>query len=199
LTRRRGDTHHATVRIERRDASRSVFKLAVACTGLLLGLAFVVTQGMVDAFDRQILLLLSHTVAPVDAPAGASVFSEAMAELTTLGGYAVLTVAITLATGFLVMANHSGAAWFMVLSIVSGSGASLVLKRLFSRARPDLVAHLDATYTSSFPSGHATASALAYLTMAAVIVRFVSLPLDPTQNLGRRMIDRCRQCSGARR
>jgi undecaprenyl-diphosphatase len=172
-------THHAPVTIERRDAgrtARSVFKLAIACTGLLLSLSFVVTQGMVDGFDKQILILLSHAAAPVNSTTGPSVFSEAMAELTTLGGYAVLTVAITLASGFLVMANHTGAAGFMVLSIVSGSLASLGLKRLFSRARPDLVAHLDTTYTSSFPSGHATASALAYLTIAAVIVRFVGAP-----------------------
>ena len=49
-----------------------------------------------------------------------------------------------------------------------------MLKLAFVRGRPDLVEHLDRTFTSSFPSAHAMVGMLAWLTLAAVLVRFVA-------------------------
>ena len=51
---------------------------------------------------------------------------------------------------------------------------STALKLVFVRGRPDLVEHLDRTFSSSFPSAHAMVSMLAWLTLAAVLVRFVA-------------------------
>ncbi|MEZ6087859.1 MAG: phosphatase PAP2 family protein [Pirellulaceae bacterium] len=56
-----------------------------------------------------------------------------------------------------------------MISTTTGIGASLLLKRFFSRPRPDFVPHLDAVYTSSFPSGHSMMSALVFLTLGALI------------------------------
>ena len=55
-----------------------------------------------------------------------------------------------------------------------GSGAlvSYLLKNHYERPRPDLVEHLDVIHTASFPSGHATVTTVAYLTLAALVVRF---------------------------
>jgi undecaprenyl-diphosphatase len=44
-----------------------------------------------------------------------------------------------------------------------------LLKLVYSRPRPALVPHLVEVTSSSFPSGHATDSALVYLTLAALL------------------------------
>jgi undecaprenyl-diphosphatase len=50
---------------------------------------------------------------------------------------------------------------------------SLLLKYSFHRPRPELVPHLSYVYTSSFPSGHAMLSAIVFLTLGALLGRFV--------------------------
>ena len=48
---------------------------------------------------------------------------------------------------------------------------------MFERQRPDIVAHLDPTIVPvSFPSSHATVSLVAWLTLALVLARHVSVP-----------------------
>jgi undecaprenyl-diphosphatase len=48
---------------------------------------------------------------------------------------------------------------------------STLLKMGFDRPRPDLVPHGALVYTASFPSGHATLSAVVYLTLGALLAR----------------------------
>ncbi|MEH6726040.1 MAG: phosphatase PAP2 family protein, partial [Hyphomicrobiales bacterium] len=43
------------------------------------------------------------------------------------------------------------------------------------RPRPDLVDHLDRTFTSSFPSAHAMVSMIAWLAFGMVAIRFISI------------------------
>jgi undecaprenyl-diphosphatase len=54
---------------------------------------------------------------------------------------------------------------------LGGILAELCLKRLFRRARPTLLAHLEHVSSTSFPSGHAMASSSLYLTLAFVASR----------------------------
>ena len=46
---------------------------------------------------------------------------------------------------------------------------SNALKLVFERPRPDIVAHAARVFTTSFPSGHATLSAITYLTLGALL------------------------------
>jgi len=48
-----------------------------------------------------------------------------------------------------------------------------LIKRTIGRARPDLVPHLVDVSNASFPSGHATNSAIVYLTLAALAAQVV--------------------------
>ena len=60
---------------------------------------------------------------------------------------------------------------FIVAAIAGGVLISHLLKFGFDRPRPDLVPNGSYVYTASFPSGHAALSAVAYLTLGAVLAR----------------------------
>lgn len=134
--------------------------------------AIAVEAGMTESLDRAILLALRSSEDPADAW-GPPVFEQTAAEITALGGYPILTVIAILVMCSLWLVQKRGAAVFLALALIGGSILSSGLKQLFSRIRPDLVEHMDRTFTSSFPSGHATLSMLTLLTLAAIVVRFV--------------------------
>ncbi len=66
-----------------------------------------------------------------------------------------------------------GAMVFLIIAVVGGLVVSTILKMSFNRPRPDIVPHLSAVYTSSFPSGHSMLAATVYLTLGALLARFV--------------------------
>jgi undecaprenyl-diphosphatase len=79
---------------------------------------------------------------------------------------------VTLAViGFLLIDGKRHAALLVLVSIGGGTLLSSGLKGLFDRPRPDLVPHGVEVYTMSFPSGHATLSAVTYLTLGALLAR----------------------------
>lgn len=130
------------------------------------------SEAELDGFDRR-LLLAFRTPDNLSQPIGPPWFGEFMAELTALGGYPLLTILLTIVVGYLLISRLYGPALFTVLSIVSGTAMSHLLKLAYDRPRPDLVEQLVAVHTPSFPSGHAAMSAVVYLTLASLIVRLV--------------------------
>jgi undecaprenyl-diphosphatase len=64
--------------------------------------------------------------------------------------------------------------WLVLISTAGGLLLSGVLKWAVARDRPELVPHLSATYTSSFPSGHSMMSAVVYLTLGSLLARLAS-------------------------
>lgn len=162
------------------DRSASTAMRRAAYLTLSLGVAVfavlvvVVQLGLTDSFDRRVVLSLRNPEDLSDAW-GPVWFQEAAAELTALGGYPILILAVVLVVIALLIARKNAAALFLSVAVISGSAASSLLKLFFNRARPDLVDHLDRTFTSSFPSGHAMLSMIAWLTLAAVAVRFIEM------------------------
>lgn len=148
--------------------------LTVALIGLL-GWAFVqlageVLEGDTLRFDRVILLALREAGNPA-SPIGPGWLHEAARDITALGGHAVLTI-ITLSTAlYLAMTGRRHAALLVIAAVGGGSLLSTLLKLGFDRPRPDLVPHSVQVYTASFPSGHAMLSAVAYLTLGALLAR----------------------------
>lgn len=134
-------------------------------------IAFIVTRGLGDELDRRVLLLFHGSDGVARGP---DWLIESISDITALGGYPVIMLVVLLAVCALLATRHATAAGYLVLAIASGSMASTALKLLFSRNRPDFVEHLDRTFTSSFPSAHAMLSMLAWLTLGAVLVRFVT-------------------------
>ncbi|WP_306259837.1 phosphatase PAP2 family protein [Pararhizobium sp. IMCC21322] len=135
-------------------------------------IAFLVMNDLTGQIDRQFVLILRNPLDLSDAW-GPDWFQETAAELTALGGYPILILVSIVVVIALLIVHKGSAAFFLLATLISGSAASSALKLLFNRPRPDLVDHLDKTFTSSFPSGHAMVSMIAWLTLAAVAIRFV--------------------------
>ncbi|MBO6640251.1 MAG: phosphatase PAP2 family protein [Roseitalea sp.] len=134
--------------------------------------AFAVNAGWLADIDRRLVLSLREGSDVAD-PIGPPWFEDTASEITALGGYPTIILIAGLVVGALVLLRRSGAALFLVASLIGGTMLSSGLKQLFSRPRPDIVDHLDRTFTLSFPSGHATMSMLYLLTLAAIASRFV--------------------------
>ena len=146
--------------------------ITIASLLLFIATAIVVVSGRSDEIDRAFLLFFRNADDIADA-LGPGWFEEAAAEFTTLGGYTVLTVLVVIALGTLLILKKYGAALFLFLAVCGGSVLSTYAKVFFDRGRPDIVDHMDRTFTSSFPSAHAMVGALAWLTLAAVAIRFI--------------------------
>ena len=151
-------------------AVRLAWGVAAVGTAAFAALAIVVSNGLGDALDRRVLLALRGADG---AARGPDWFVESVSDVTALGGYPVIGIAVAFAIAALAAARQRTAIAFLLGAIVGGSVLSTALKLVFVRGRPDLVEHLDRTFTSSFPSAHAMVSMLAWLTLAAVLVRFV--------------------------
>lgn len=136
-------------------------------------LALWVTEGRTELLDQTIVLGLRE---PLElAEAGRSVwFLETAADLTALGGYPVIILASLLIVIALFVGRENRAALFLILTLTSGSAVSTGLKLWFDRPRPDLVDHLDQTFTSSFPSAHAMVSMVGWIAFAMIASRFIS-------------------------
>jgi undecaprenyl-diphosphatase len=151
-----------------------VMLLLLCAAGIygFLAIADEVSENEIESFDTFVFMLFRNP-ADIADPLGPPWFEETMAEITALGGYPVLVVLVAAVVGYLLVVRHFGPALFVLVSIVSGTAVSQLLKTLYDRPRPDLVEHLVTTHTASFPSGHATMGALVYLTLASLIVRLV--------------------------
>ena len=127
-------------------------------------------EGDTHAFDEPILKALRE---PGDAsnPIGPAWLADMMADLTALGGIAVLTLLVVGVVFYLLSVGKRGTALLIGGAVGSGAILSTLLKLGFDRPRPDLVAHLSHAYSSSFPSGHAMLSAVTYLTLGVLLAR----------------------------
>ena len=159
---------------ENRAAVGPVALLAVAALGVFsfLSIADEVAEGEIEAVD-ELLFYLFRSASDPSSPLGPPWLAESAAEITALGGYPVIVLAVLIVVGLLLVTRRYGPALYTVLSVGIGSLISHVLKEFYERPRPNLVEHLDIVHTASFPSGHAIVGTVAYLTLAALVARFV--------------------------
>jgi len=137
---------------------------------LFLRLADLVVEEETDAFDRAVFLAFrvagnpAETIGPAWLPA-------IVRDITALGGVAALTLIVLFTATYLLIVGKRGAAALVLVSVISGTALSQALKWWFDRARPDLVPGIVLPSDASFPSGHAMLSAIAYLTLGALLTR----------------------------
>ena len=137
------------------------FVAAMAFVFLKLGSEVV--EGETQGFDQRVLLLaqtLRHQYPPL---------TDVMRDLTGLGSVAVLTLITAVTVIYLALFGSRLMAALVLASMLSGTALVSLTKGLFGRARPDIAFAELAASGLSFPSGHASMSAIAFLTMGALI------------------------------
>jgi undecaprenyl-diphosphatase len=151
----------------------SAMVLVLTIAGLLFIFGFIaqeVVKGKTLAFDREVMLALRSSADP-RVPIGPTWLPEAVRDVTSLGSIIVLVIITLAVVGYLFLAGRSAVARLMLIAVFGGIVLSDLLKFAFGRARPDVVSPLTRVFTTSFPSGHATLSAITYLTIGAILAR----------------------------
>lgn len=149
---------------------QTLIAFGVMALGLLgfVAVAEDLIEGETHALDKEILLWMR---APdnLSDPLGPTWFESGVADITALGGYAVVTLIVSASIVYLCATGRWRHALIVLGAVVSGALLSVFLKLGFDRPRPDLVEHLTHATSSSFPSGHATLSAVVYLTLGLLM------------------------------
>ncbi len=139
--------------------------LALAALALFAAVATAMHLGHTAGADHALLQLAQHWRAAHPA------VERAMHDLSSLGGTPVLTLATLLAAGYLCSLGRAARAAAVVGAMVSGVLTLNLLKAAFERARPDPAFAALAQEGLSFPSGHASMSAVFYLTLGVLIAQ----------------------------
>jgi undecaprenyl-diphosphatase len=126
------------------------------------------SEGDTTSIDERLVLSLRQ---PNDlaTPIGPHWLTQSAIDISGLGGTTVLTMLTASTAGFLIAIRRRREALVLVATVISASIAKSLLKAVFGRERPSLVAHLSVVSDASFPSGHATLSAVTYLTLGAML------------------------------
>lgn len=150
-----------------------LFLLLSALLFTFVKLASEVGEGDTMAFDKLVMESLRNPN-NLAVPIGPHWLQVAMLDLTSIGGVAVLALLTVIVTALLAVNRNGRLALFVAVAVSSGAVVSTLLKSLFHRPRPELVAHLVDVNTTSFPSGHAMNSAVVYLTLGALLAKTLS-------------------------
>lgn len=143
-----------------------------ALTWAFVELADEVTSGETHHVDELVLDALRSPDDPA-LPRGPEWFVDAARDVTALGSFTVLALVVALATGYMLLVQQARMAVVLVAAVTSGLILSSTLKYAFDRPRPPAGSAVQSTSTSSFPSGHSFSSAVVYLTLGALLARFV--------------------------
>ena len=111
--------------------------MAIAVLPCLFGLiALEVARGKRTALDRHLILALRSS-ADSRRPIGPAWVQEAARDVTSLGSIIVVLITTTAIAGYLFLAQKTGLAWLILLSVAMLSAtAYLTIGALLSRAAP---------------------------------------------------------------
>ncbi|WP_298670691.1 phosphatase PAP2 family protein [uncultured Sphingomonas sp.] len=135
---------------------------------LVTWLGSEILEGETHAFDRAALLWIRHNLGAVPG------LRPLMLDLTALGDTTTLILVVLAVMGYLFASGRAAQAIRLAVMIALGTSLSFIIKPLFGRTRPDVVAHWAPFSDASFPSGHAANSAIVYLSLAAFAAAHVS-------------------------
>lgn len=124
------------------------------------------------SFDTRILLAFREAGHP-DTPLGPHWLKEAVRDVTSLGSATVVFLLAAVVAIHLALSRSTSTGLFVVFAVAGGQALVSLLKLLVNRPRPEIVSHLTQVSTLSFPSGHATMSAVTYLTLGLLAARFL--------------------------
>ena len=150
----------------------------LAALGIMLSLtvfaktAAEMREGDLQDFDDGVLRMVRSPDDP-SVPIGPTWLIQAAIDVTALGGTTVLALFLTIVVGYLALESRYDAVVVVVIATAGGGLLSEALKWWFARARPQIVPHLVNVGSASFPSGHSMLALVTYLTLGALLARFV--------------------------
>lgn len=167
-------------RLIRLSHVRRVQKFVTAEAGLLATITVVsglilfflkiadwVEDDELEHFDQTILMWFRDP-ANIDQVVGPVWLHEMVRDITSLGSFVLLALAVAGVCIYLVMQKLRSEALLVLFSVLGGTLLSTVLKMTYNRPRPDLV-NMSHQFTASFPSGHAMLSAVTFLTIGVLL------------------------------
>ena len=153
--------------------ARALAAVALASAGLwaLIHLGGEMREGETVAFDRAMILALRAPGHP-HQPIGPAWLTEVLRDISALGSTVIIALATTIAVAALVYRGHWRRALVLTVVVVMASASDDLLKAVYSRVRPDYAVQGLYAPSLSFPSGHSTASAALWLTLATIAASF---------------------------
>lgn len=144
------------------------FSLLCTLTWLLVKVISEVIEGDALRVDHMIVQALRHAD---NTPIGPAALVDVARDITALGSPIVLSLLVIVTSVGLRLARQHLMAGAVLVSSVSGFGATLLMKAAIARGRPDAAYRLIEVSGMSFPSGHAMMSSVIYLTLAILIAK----------------------------
>jgi undecaprenyl-diphosphatase len=160
----------------RRAEPRLLMPFFVVAT-LLLAFGFIAAAVMAGAslkFDRYVMFVFRSSANNFSAPVGPPWVQEMARDVTALGSFSVLGLLLVAVVGYLLLVRKREQALLFLVAVLGGVAVNSLLKVAFGRPRQDLFAPAARVFTASFPSDHAALSAIAYMTLAALLARTVA-------------------------
>jgi undecaprenyl-diphosphatase len=158
--------------------AENLLLVSVFVTAMLLlvfgVIADEVLAGSTTGLDQAIILLFRGGPDNLSGPVGPPWVREMARDVTSLGSVAVLGIVSSIVVAYLFLTRSRAAALLVVVAVLGGVGVNSILKIQFARPRPDLFVPAAKVFTASFPSGHATFSAITYMTLAALLARMTT-------------------------
>ena len=145
-----------------------VISLGCASIVLLLSLGFAglgseVREGDTPSLDAYVLARAADLRATYPGVA------VAMRDISGMGSTTVLFLLAAIAAGYLALVGSRTSACLAALSALCGTGVMHLLKLTFARSRPPPEFAALSVDGWSFPSGHASLSAVVYLTLGVLL------------------------------
>ncbi|MFY7866278.1 phosphatase PAP2 family protein [Roseateles sp.] len=163
------ETAKAAEAIQVGNAYRSVLKslLLGGLAAVLAWLFLEVSGEVIEGGTRSLDVALLHAAQRLRAEHAS--LGSVMRDLSGVGSTLVLSLLTIMAVLYLLLLGRGLQAYLLAASVISGSLAVFVMKTAFGRSRPD-PAFADMVASGlSFPSGHASISALVFLSLGALL------------------------------
>ncbi|MEP6721672.1 MAG: phosphatase PAP2 family protein [Variovorax sp.] len=160
------------------DRYRSLLKsLLIGLAAASLALVFAklggeVVEGDTHSFDVYVLRVAQEVRATHPWVA------DVMRDLSGLGSTTVIVLFTVICLGYLVLVSARATALLVAAAVVSGTVLVSLFKTGFGRLRPDAASAEMVAPGLSFPSGHASISAIVFLTLGALIASSRSLTTE---------------------
>ncbi len=139
----------------------------------LLHLGGEMREGDTAAWDRAIMLAFRAPGQP-HQPIGPPWLPDTLRDVTALGGTTLIALATAVAAVALARRRRWRRALVLIIVVLLANASDNLLKGLYHRERPDFAYPGLYLPSQSFPSGHSTASAALWLTLAAIVASFES-------------------------